>query len=138
MVVASTSLPQMQLLLEESPPSLDQAAALDSVLFLRDPFPVINEANLFNLAPDRNTRVLIFVTNLQLTPGETPASVVVRLIDSNNLLYDIAAESVLPLPGFNFSQVTFRLPDTLATGTCTIEVRAHGQVSNLGTMRIKL
>jgi hypothetical protein len=128
----------LQLLLDESGPALDEAAALDSVLFTRDPFPIVNRANLLNLGPDPNTRVIIFVTNLQLAQGEASSSVVVNLIDSNNQTYDLAAEDVRAVPNFHFTQVIFRLPNNLAMGTCAIKVRAHGQTSNVGTIRIRI
>lgn len=112
--------------------------ALDSVLFLRDPFPVVNLANLLNKGPDRNTRVIVFVMNLQLAQGEPSTSVVVNLVDSNNQSYDVAAEDVRSIAGFNFTQVIFRLPDNLPVGTCTIKVKAHSQVSNPGTIRIRI
>jgi hypothetical protein len=135
--VGSGATQSIQLPLEESGPSSSQAAAIDSILFFRDPFPVVNEANLFNLGLDRNTRVIIFVTNLQLAQGETSSSVVVNLIDSSGLSYGIAAEDVRPVPNFNFTQVIFRLPDNLPVGTCTIKIKAHDQVSNAGTIRIR-
>jgi hypothetical protein len=127
----------LRLLLEEAGPTSNQAVALDSVLFLRDPFPIINPANLFNLVNDRNTRILIFVANLQLAPGESAAAVVVNLIDSKNQTHDIPAESVWPDSNTDFSQVTFRLPDALPPGTCTITVKLQGQFSNAGTIRIQ-
>ena len=128
----------LQLLLEESGPAADQVAALDSVLFLRDPFPVVNGADLLNLVVDRNTRVIVFVTNFQLAPGETSSSVIVNLIGSNNQAYDVAAEDVRPVPNFPFTQVIFRLPDSLSTGTCTVKIKAHGQTSNAGIIRIRI
>jgi hypothetical protein len=134
----TTTPPPFQLLLDESGPASNQAAALDSILFLRDPFAIVNGADFFNLGVDRNTRVIIFLTNLQLAQGETSSSVVVNLIDSNNQSYDIAAEDVRPVPNFNFTQVIFRLPDNLPVGTCTIKVKAHGQISNAGTIRIRI
>ena len=127
-----------QLLLDTAGPAVDQVAALDSILFLRDPFPVVNGADLLNLGSDRNTRVIIFVTNLQLAPGDTPSAVVVNLIDSNNQTHDIPAEDVRSIPNSNFTQVIFRLADNLPAGTCIIKVRAHGQVSNAGTLRIRI
>lgn len=48
-----------------------------------------------------------------LGPGETAASVVVRLVDSNNQSYDVPAEGVLPVQGTDVTQVTFRLPNGL-------------------------
>jgi hypothetical protein len=133
-----TLTPPLQLLLDESGQASTQVAALDSVLFLRDPFPVVNGADLLNLGVDRNTRVLLFVMNLQLAQGETSASVVVNLIDNNNQSYDVAAEDVRLVPNFQFTQVIFRLPNNLPAGTCTIIVKAHGQFSNAGTIRIRI
>lgn len=129
--------PALKMLLDESGPDPDQVSAIDSMLFLRDPFPVINAANLLNQLEDRNTRVIILVTNLQLTQGETASSVIVSLLGSNNQSYEIQAEVVQPIPFYNFTQVIFRLPDNLSPGTCTIKVKAHGQESNAGTIRIK-
>jgi hypothetical protein len=135
-VLASTTIPLLQLVLEEST-SANHAAALDSVLFLRDPFPVINQQNLLKPGPDRNTRVLVFVKNLQLAANETATAVVVNLVDSANQSFDIAAENVWVAPNTDFSQISFRLPDTLAPGTCTIQIRVHGQVSNSAFIQIR-
>ncbi len=123
----------LQLILDES----GQVAALDSVLLVRDPFPVVNRSNLLNSGGDRNTRVAIFVSNFALAPGELPSSVVINLIGSNTQSYDIPAEDVRPLFGFPFTRITFRLPDSLTAGTCTLAVKAHGVTSNLGAMTIR-
>jgi hypothetical protein len=127
----------MQIMLEESGPVANQAAAFDAVLFLRDPFPVVNKSDLFNLVGDPNTRVLIFVTNLQLAQGETAAAVTVNLIDSLNQTYNIAAQDVRSVPNQAFTQVTFHLPSNLPVGTCQIKVIAHAGASNTATLRIK-
>ena len=128
---------------QPTPPQLTSdtsgaATAIDSLLSLRDPFQVVNGANFLNTGTDRNTRVMVFVTNLQLVQGETSASVLVNLVDGNNQSYDVAAEDVRLVPNFPFTQVIFRLPDNLSTGTCAIKIKAHGQVSNAGTIRIKI
>jgi len=127
----------IELLLDQSGPASDQLAAVDSVLLLRDPFLVVNGANFFNQGIDRNTRIMIFATNLQLTLFEVPANVIVNIIDSKNQSYDVPAEDVRLVPGFTFTQVVLRLPDNLAAGTCTVKVRAHGQITNSGTIRIR-
>ena len=113
------------------------AAAIDAMLQVRDPFQVLNPNNLLNPVSDPNTRVVIFVQNLQLLSGEQSSVVVVNLIDSNNVTYNIPAEDVRVVPTFGFAQVTFRLPNNLAVGSCSISVSAHGQLSNGGTIRIK-
>jgi len=128
---------QISLLLEEVGPVSNQVTALDSVLFLRDPFPIVNPANLLNPGNDPNTRLLIFVENIQLAPGEPPSAVVVSLVDSNNQTHDIPAEHVWSGVNTDFSQITFRLPNTLAPGTCTLTVKFHSVLSNAGTIRIK-
>ncbi len=125
------------LLQDESGPSLSQATALDSVLFTRDPFPVVNGADLLNRGVDRNTRVMLFASNLQLAFWEPASAVTVSLTGSNNQTYDLAAEDVRQARDSNFVQVIFRLPDGLAVGTATVTIKAHGQVSNAGTIRIR-
>jgi alpha-tubulin suppressor-like RCC1 family protein len=129
--------PPLQLLLDSSGPALDQAAALESLRFLRDPFPVLNLDNFLNLGSDKNTRVMVFVNNLQLMPGETSSSVVVNLVDSGSQSFDVAAEDVRPTPNSEFLQVIFRLPNNLAVGSCTIRIKAQGRMSNSGTIRIR-
>jgi hypothetical protein len=48
----------------------------------------------------------------------------------------VLAEDVRAVPGTDFTQVVVKLPETLQAGTCTLTVRAHGRVSNLGSIRI--
>jgi hypothetical protein len=127
--------PTLQLILDETEPN--QAVALEATLFLRDPFPVINTGNLPNQGADKNTRVIIFVSNLQLAQDELPSAVIVHLTDAHGINYEAEAEDVQLVPLFDFTQVRFRLPDNLSPGTCTIKVRAHGQESNSGTIRIR-
>ena len=132
--------PPQQLLLALEDAALDpnQVAAFDALLMLRDPFPVINTLNLlFGQQADRNTRVVVFVTNLQLAPGETASTVRVNLLASNGQTFDIGAEDVRLTPVSNLSQVTFRLPDNLASGVCAIKIKANDQESNQGNIRIQ-
>jgi uncharacterized delta-60 repeat protein len=131
--------PPLQLILEESEtePNQNPAAAIDATSFLRDPFPVIEGGNLLNPETDKNTRVIVFVANLELAQNEPPSSVIVHLTDAHGTNHEAAAEDVQLVPLFNFTQVRFRLPDNLSPGTCTIKVRAHGQETNSGTIRIR-
>ncbi|HEV8369321.1 MAG TPA: Ig-like domain repeat protein [Pyrinomonadaceae bacterium] len=131
-----TNQPTLRLILEEFGPNPNHAASLDSLLLLRDPFPINSLGTWYNFGPDHNTRVMVFVENLQLNPGESSSAVVVHLIDSNNQSYDVPAEDVRPERITGFAQVTFRLPDTLFSGDCTVQVKAHGQVSNSALIRV--
>jgi len=127
----------MQLLLDSTGPAVDQLASIDSALFVRDPFPIVNVADGLNLGSDRNTRVIVFVRNLPLASTEPATAAVVSLVDSNKQTYDVPAESVRVVANTDFTQVIFRLPDNLAVGTCTVTIKAHGQTSTSGTIRIK-
>src|ERR1041384_2405645 len=124
------------LILEDSGPAPQQAAALDSLLFVRDPLHVKSVNDWLNLPPGQNTVVMIFAQNLSLNQGETAANVVVNLVDGNNQSFDVPATDVRAVPNNDFTQVLFKLPDTLAAGTCQVTIKAHGQTSNMGTIRI--
>jgi hypothetical protein len=125
---------QFQILLDQSGPAGDQAAAVDSILLIRDPFPVVNSANLINPVSDPNTRLVIFVINMPIVPA---SSVVVNLIDSNNQSYNITPQDARVVTNFEFVQITFRLPNNLPVGTCKIKVIAQGQTTNTATFRIR-
>ena len=133
---AATPPVAVQLLLDSTGSAVGQAASLNALTFLRDPFPVMNGADVLNLGSDRNTRVIIFARNLELGQAEPASSVVVNVIDSNNQSHDVAAEIVKSVANTDFVQIIFRLPSDLATGTCTVTIKAHGQASNSGTIRI--
>lgn len=124
------------LMLEELGPAPQQAAAFESLLFTRDPFTVKSKVDWFNLPPGQNTLVLIFAQNLRLNQGETAADVIVNLVDANNQSFDVPATDVRAVANVDLTQVLFRLPDALATGTCKVSIKAHGQTSNMGTIRI--
>jgi Calx-beta domain len=126
---------ELELLLEDSGPAVNQAAALDALLFLRDPFRVVGIPEWFATSSDRNTRMMFFVRGLQLNPGEFPSAVIVRLTGSNQL-FDVPAEDVRSVPNVDFTQLVIRLPDDLPVGTYTVTVRAHSRTSNAGTIRI--
>jgi hypothetical protein len=125
----------MQLILEELGPA-NQAAALDAVLQTRDPFRILTDMTWLPNLNDHNTRVALFVRNLELNPGESPAFVTVRIFGIGSQFFDVPAEDVRSIHDFEFTQVVFRLPNNLPVGTRTVTIRAHGRVSNGGTIRI--
>lgn len=127
-------LPPPQLLLEENGPGASQLVAVDSVLFLRDPFPIINPANWARSAADPNTRVIIFASSLPPLPANL---VDVVLSPPSGFPQFLKAESVRAVPGSDFTQVVFRLPNNLPPGTCHIQLFVLGQGSTSGTIRIK-
>ena len=125
----------LHLILDESGPTSNKAAALDSVLMLREPFQ-LQIPDFLNFGPDRRTRVMVFATNLQLNQGEAASSVVVNLVGSNNQSFDVPAEDVRALPNTDFTQVVFPLPSDLSAGLCTVTLKAQGKISNSRTITI--
>jgi len=123
--------------LAHNPPAPNLVAAFDSILGTTDPFLVVNPANLLKNPNDPNTRVILFVLNLELYLGETAAAVTINLTDANSGVYNLPAEDVRPIPGgLGFAQVTFRLPNNLPAGTCQVKIIAHNLTSNVGAIRI--
>lgn len=128
--------PPIKLLLDQAGPAVDQAIAVDSILTIRDPFPVINIRNLINPPADRNTRVVIYVEDLQLQAGAPASALTINLIDGGNQTFNVAAQDYHQNTTNPLTQITFRLPDTLATGTCKIKVVTQSQASNTATFRV--
>ena len=122
---AAAASPPLQLLVDSAGSTLNQAASLHASSFLRDPF-------------DRSTRVIVFVRNLQLAAGESATAVTVNLVDENNQTLETPAEMVVPVANTDLVQVVFKLPENLALGKCAVTVKAHGQISNIGTIRIRI
>jgi hypothetical protein len=127
----------IQLIMDTSGPPFDHVAAIEGTFGVIDPFPIVNITSWINHGLDRNSRINIFVTDLELGPGEIASDVRVNLLDSQNQSFEVGAEAVRPIPGLNFTQVVFRLPDNVATGKCNLTVRWRGQVTNSGFVRIR-
>ena len=126
----------LHLILDESGPAADQATALESILLMRDPFQLQSIANWPSMGADRRTRVIVFASSLELFQGQPPSIVVLSLVDSNNQTHEVPAEDVRVVPNFPFTQVVFPLPAILSPGVCKVTIKAHGQISNTGTIRI--
>jgi hypothetical protein len=126
--------PTPQLRVDSSGPAANQAAAFDSLLLLRDPFPKQSVATWWNLGSDQNTRVIVFVANLALNVGDT---ITVNLVDANSQSFDVVAEDARTVPNSDIAQIRFRLPNEIMPGVCTVKVRKGvGPFSNSGSFRI--
>jgi glucose/arabinose dehydrogenase len=114
----------------------DIAVALDSPTMLRDPFALINQ---FNFGVDNRTTLMLFVTNLELLPGENSSAVTARFQDVNATVFPLVVEFVGQLPGVDgVSQVIVRLPaNTPANQPIFVSVTLRGRTSNLARIRMK-
>jgi hypothetical protein len=89
-----------------------KAVALDSVWLLRDPFQL---GSIHNFSLDQRTRVMLFATGIELNSSETPSSILVQLEDNQGRIYPLVVEDIRKVPGFNFSQIVVKLPDSIDT-----------------------
>ena len=113
----------------------DIAIALDSVIWIRDPFLF---TNTLNLSSDQRTRLMFFVRNLDLQPNENLSSITVRAEDAQLNQFPMTVEFVGMVAGFDFTQLVVRLPDNLPTGqTLFVSVTLRGQTSNKGRIRMR-
>ena len=114
----------------------DVAIALDSPTLVRDPFPLTNPSNF---SSDGRTRVMFFVTNLDLAPNENSSDVVAQAHDGANNVFPLTVEFVGKVPGFDWlTQVVVRLPDNLPSGQAVfLSVTFHGQTSNQARIQLR-
>ena len=112
-----------------------RAAALDSVTTRSEPFRV--PASHF-LSSDGRTRITLFVVGVLLEPGDKPF-VTVQAEDTQQRLFDLPCEATARVKNLSWmSQVTVRLPDTLAgAGDLNVRVRVRGKESNAAVLRIE-
>ena len=107
----------------------DRAIALDTVTFVRGPFPLTTPDNF---GVDQRTRIMLFAVGLELMPGEDASVVTAQAEDSAHRIYPLAIEYVGKVPGFDWlTQVNVRLPDGLATtGDVLVSISLRGAASN--------
>jgi glucose/arabinose dehydrogenase len=116
----------------------DLAVALDSPTMLRDPFALTNLLN-FTPGTDQQTRLSLFVTNLELLPAENFSAVTAQAQDSNLLVYPLFVEFVGAVPGVpGVSQVVVRLhPNLPANQSVFVTVSLRNQTSSKARVRLK-
>lgn len=114
----------------------DLAAALESAIFMRDPFPIIN---LFNFSFDQRTRIMLFGTNLELLPNETVTAITAKTEDVQMNVFPLTVEFIGKPAGMEpLAEVIVKLPDNLPTGQSVfVSVTLGGQTSNKVRVRIK-
>jgi endonuclease/exonuclease/phosphatase family metal-dependent hydrolase len=117
-------------------PNTSRAAAVHSVRFHREPFTVRTPVNL---SSDQRTRIMLFVTNLELLSGETLSAITVRATDPRGQTYDLPVEQLVKFANLSWlSSLVVRLPDDSAiNGDLSITVAIRGAVSNTVFVAIK-
>jgi len=110
----------------------NNAAALDSVTFVRGPFP---KSNPNNFSADHRARIILLTSNLGVTQADLsdPSVLVVELGGVN-----LPVESVGPtlIPGLSSSYIIVRLPDNVPTGPQQLRVKLRGVSSDAKLLNI--
>ncbi|HYR76212.1 MAG TPA: hypothetical protein VEM96_10250 [Pyrinomonadaceae bacterium] len=102
----------------------NRAASVDSVTFVKGPFPIIS---FFNFSADHHTRVILFTSDLGLTQPD-PSKLTVTAGGTS-----LTVESVGPLTGvagLNASYIIVRLPTGLPAGDLPLTVTLFGVASS--------
>src|SRR6185295_19742366 len=108
-----------------------RAIALDTVLFLRDPFMITNE---HYFGADKRTRISLFATNLELKEGLV---ITAQAIDSQQVTHQLPVEFVGGLPTFmGFTQIVVKLPEGIATDL-QVTIIVRNKTSNVALVGIK-
>jgi len=107
----------------------NRAVAMHSVNFTLEPFRV---RTLLNFSSDQRTRIVLFATNLELLPGETPSSLSVQATDSRGISFMLPVERIGKVPGFSWlSALVVRLPDDQSiNGDLSVTLGLRGVASN--------
>jgi glucose/arabinose dehydrogenase len=108
-----------------------RAVALDTVTFIRDPFPITN-TQYFGI--DKRTRVSLFAPNLKLAPGLV---ITAQAVDQQQVTHQLPVEFVSGLltpPGF--TQVVAKLPDGTTAGDLRVTITVRGKTSNVALVGI--
>ena len=113
--------------------NLQRAIALNSLFMFRDPFPITNP-DFFGT--DRRTRIALFATNLDLTPGTI---VTAEAVDSQQTVYQLQVEFVGLLPAVsNLTQLNILLPQGIsAAGDLRVSITVNGRKSNVVLVGVK-
>src|SRR6185369_16886572 len=123
---------QLSVLLREE--GSQRAAALDSVLWFRDPFPLTE--TIFGLG--HRTRISLFALNIPPVPAGDLSRVTVHAEDELGNTYFVPVEFIGPIAGVdNLWQLIVRLPDSIGNAReLKITLIVLGGASNTAPIRI--
>lgn len=113
-----------------STPTSTRAVAMEAVEFTREPFAARSSSFLYGLSG--STRIMVFVLNLSLQPGESASAVTADAEASGNQHYNLAVEYVVKVSGQEWlTAAVLRLDQNMGDiGDVLIELTYQGIKSN--------
>lgn len=110
------------------------ALALDSVTQARGPFTLTPRVEF---GSDGRTRISLFVSKLNLQPGDNASSLTVTATDGQGTAHPVSVDHVAPLAGTDdITQVIVKLPQVSAPAELVFKIGLRSATTNGG--RIKL
>ena len=106
----------------------NNALVMDSVTRLRGPFPITSQQNF---SSDRRTRIVLFVNNFAVGPGDT---VSVQVQDASLQTYNLPIEAIQHQSWASYLVV--RLTDDVPGGSLDLSVTLRGAQSNKAKITI--
>jgi len=113
-----------------------RALALDSVTWMAEPFGV---AGNHNFSTDQRTRVSLFATNIELSPGEPLSVIEAQAEDSVGQIFPLTVEYYGAVPNFSWlKQIVVKLPDAIANSSeVRMSLKVHGTAGNKVIVKVK-
>lgn len=114
-----------------------RAIALDSVTRISEPFGV---ANANNFSTDQRGRISLFAVNVELNPGENPASAIEAQAETSlGQIFPLTVEHFGAVPNFGWlKQVVLKLPNELATNNeVRVSLKVHDATGNKVIVKVK-
>lgn len=114
----------------------DRAIALNAATFAREPFASFTDPNF---SQDKATRIMLFVANLDLLPGEDLSLLTVQAQDSLLRTYSLPIEYAgLVENSTLFTQINVRLPEEIFNlGDVWVSVRFRGTTGNRARLSLR-
>jgi uncharacterized protein (TIGR03437 family) len=109
------------------------AAAINSVTYVRGPFKILDP---HNFSSDGHTRITLFTSNLGLNSPPIPETSTLS-VKANGI--NLPVEYVGPstgVQGMNGSYIIVKLPDGLPTGDLSLTITVNGVTSQAATLRV--
>ncbi len=108
-------------------------AAINSVTYLRGPFQILDS---HNFSADGHTRIIMFTSDLELSPQQNPDPAVISVQAGGVNLPVENVGSITGPNGMNGSYLVVKLPDGLPGGNLSLTITLRGLTSTATTLPV--
>ena len=113
----------------------EEAIALNASTFVEGPFPI---ETFPNFAEDKRTRVMLFVANLSLAPGETTPQITAQAEDALLRTFPLTIEHIGPTSLDSLTEIVVLIPEDLyGLGEIWVSVNLNGVTGNRAKLTLR-